>query len=79
MDCGAWDKFTRLHGVSEWAVNEGGGDVQVSLTVHQAHHLGIVEMAEWKRKDFDEVYPANKWLSESGYPPISGCYPTKGG
>ena len=59
MDCGAWDKFTRLHGVSEWAVNEGGGNAQVSLTVHQAHHLGIVEMTEWKRKGFDEVYPAN--------------------
>lgn len=64
IDCGAWHKFCRLHGYSEWAVNEGSGDVQVSLTIHQAHHLGIVEMTEWKRKDFDEVYSSANAESE---------------
>lgn len=58
MDCGAWNKFTRLHGVSEWAVSEGGGATEVSLSIHQAHHLGIVKITDWKIKDFDEVYPA---------------------
>jgi len=56
MDCGAWEKYCELHGCSEWAVNEGGGDVQVSMSIHQAHHLGIVKVADWKLKAFDEVY-----------------------
>lgn len=60
MDCGAWDNFCRLHGVSEWAINEGGGDCGVKLTIDQAHHLGIVKMTEWKRKTFEEVYPSNR-------------------
>ena len=55
--CSDWDEFCRLHGFSEWAVNEGGGDVQVSLTTQQAHHLGIVELEIWKVKPRDEVYP----------------------
>lgn len=59
MDCGAWDKFCRLHGYSEWAINEGGGDIEVSLNIHQAHHLGIVKISEWKLKDFNEIYPVN--------------------
>ena len=57
--CPDWAKFCRLHGVSEWAVNEGGGHVQVSLSVHQAHHLGIVKVTEWKRLDFTAVYPGS--------------------
>lgn len=55
-DGGAWDKFCELHGVSVWAINEGGEDCQVSLNIHQAHHLGIIELSMWKRKAFDEVY-----------------------
>lgn len=57
MDCGAWGKFCRLHGYSEWAINEGGGDTEVRLTIHQAHHLGIVRVTDWKVKSFEEVYP----------------------
>ena len=64
-DCGAWHRFCRLHGYSEWAINEGGGAVEVSLSIHQAHHLGIVTMAEWKLKSFNEVYPmVNKDIDE---------------
>lgn len=59
MDCGAWERFCELHGVSEWAVNEGGGDCQTSLSVDQAHHLGIVRQTGWKQKLFEEVYPSN--------------------
>lgn len=58
MDCcSSWERFCRLHGVSEWAVNEGGGDVKVSLTTHQAHHLGIVRLTDWKVRPVEEVYP----------------------
>jgi len=63
--CDSWERFCDLHGFSEWAVNEGGEDVQVTLSTHQAHHLGIVKMTEWKRKPFDEVYPANDQAESS--------------
>lgn len=55
--CPDWNRFCRLHGVSEWAVNEGGGDTQISLSTDQAHYLGIVKKEDWKLKPFDEVYP----------------------
>ena len=61
--CSDWDEFCRLHGYSEWAVNEGGGDVQVTLTEQQAHHLGIVKMEEWRVQDRETVYPPNNKLS----------------
>jgi hypothetical protein len=38
-------------------VNEGGGDVTVSISTQQAHHLGIVELPDWKVKPLEEVYP----------------------
>lgn len=56
----SWEKFCELHGYSEWAVNEGGGDVQVSLTENQAHHLGIVKLEDWLVKPIEEVYPNRK-------------------
>ena len=31
-DCGAWEKFCLHHGASEWAISEGGGHCQVSLS-----------------------------------------------
>lgn len=55
--CPDWSKFCELHGISEWAVNEWGGDTEISLTAQQAHHLGIVKLTDWKVKPFDEVYP----------------------
>ena len=57
--CRDWEEFCRLHGYNEWAVNEGGGDVTVSITAQQAHHLGIVELTDWKVKPREEVYPPN--------------------
>ena len=55
--CPSWSRFCRLHGYNEFAVNEGGGDVQVSLTSQQAHHLGIVTLTHLKVKPFSEIYP----------------------
>lgn len=46
--CTDWLEFCKLKGFSEWAVNEGGGEVQVSLTTQEAHDLGIVRLSEWK-------------------------------
>ena len=55
--CRNWEEFCKLHGYNEWAVNEGGADVQVSLTEQQAHHLGIVKLESWRVEDRDKVYP----------------------
>lgn len=46
--CPDWLKFCEMTGVSEWAVNEGGGDVTVELTIQQAHQLGMIVLPEWK-------------------------------
>ena len=56
MECGAWDKFCRLHGVSEWAINEGGGHCEEELSIDQAFHLGIVKQDCWRQKPFEDVY-----------------------
>ena len=55
--CNSWDEFCELHGYSEWAVNEGGGDTEVNLSIHEAHHLGIIRIRSWKVKPKSEVYP----------------------
>ena len=52
-----WDKLCELHGINPWAVNEGGGDVQLHLTTQQAHHLGIVKLKDWKVEPVEKVYP----------------------
>ncbi|MCK9434829.1 MAG: hypothetical protein M0R32_08450 [Candidatus Cloacimonetes bacterium] len=60
MDCGAWDRFCKLHGVNEWAVNEGGGDCQQILSVDQAYYLGILKNEPLYKKHFYEVYSIRK-------------------
>lgn len=40
--CKDWDKFCEVHGYSVWAVAEGGGDVQVTLTLKEAAAAGII-------------------------------------
>lgn len=37
-----WDKFCQEQGWSEWAVNEGGGDIEVSLTEEDAIKYGVL-------------------------------------
>ena len=41
--CNDWDKFCEEKGFSVWAVNEGGGDIQVSLILDEAKHFGIIK------------------------------------
>lgn len=55
--CYDWEQFCRLHGFNEYAVNEGGGDVQVQLSENQAHHLGIVNLEDYMIEPFEDVYP----------------------
>jgi hypothetical protein len=44
--CNDWDKFCEEFGFSEYAVNEGGGDVEVVVTVEQAQRHGLLESKE---------------------------------
>lgn len=37
-----------MKGFDYYAVNEGGGYVQVNLSVQEAHKLGIVKLPDWK-------------------------------
>lgn len=47
--CGMnWEAFCILKGFSTWSVNEGGGHIEVNLTVQEAHDLGIVKLPDWK-------------------------------
>ena len=48
--CKDWDKFCNDKGFSVYAVNEGGGHVEVELTIQEAYNFGIVDVAEWKLK-----------------------------
>ena len=41
--CKDWDYFCEQEGWSVWAVNEGGGDIQVSLTEVQAIEYGVLK------------------------------------
>lgn len=46
-----WEKFCEEKGWSEWAVNEGGDDIEVSLTEEEAIKYGVLS----KRKPFDNL------------------------
>lgn len=39
--CWSWDYFCEIKGYSVWAVNEGGGDVEVNLTEDELKIFGI--------------------------------------
>lgn len=41
--CNDWEQFCNDKGWNEWAVNEGGGDIQVSLTEDEANKYGILK------------------------------------
>jgi len=49
--CRDWEQFCALKGFDLYAVNEGGGAVEVELTAQEAHILGIVKLPDWKVKD----------------------------
>jgi len=40
--CSDWDSFCADKGWSEYAVAEGGGDIEVSLTKEEAYKYGIL-------------------------------------
>jgi len=46
--CRDWDAFCEMKGYSPYSVNEGGGHIQVELTIQEAHKLGIVTLPDWK-------------------------------
>ncbi len=41
--CNDWDYFCEEEGWSVWAVNEGGGDVEVYLNEEQCYKYGILK------------------------------------
>ena len=43
--CDDWQKFCDKYGWSEWAVNEGGGDVEQELSLDEAREFGIIKPA----------------------------------
>lgn len=44
--CDDWDKFCEDKGYSVWAVNEGGGHIEVSMSVEEAAEYGIIDIPE---------------------------------
>ncbi len=40
--CDDWDFFCEEEGWSVWAVNEGGGDISVSLSEDKAYKHGLL-------------------------------------
>jgi hypothetical protein len=42
LERGRWLEFCKAKGFSEWAVNEGGGDVEVMLTLEEAQRFNVV-------------------------------------
>jgi gentisate 1,2-dioxygenase len=46
--CKDWEYFCKKTGFSVYAVSEGGGNVEVSMTTLEAHDYGIVKLPEWK-------------------------------
>ena len=41
--CNDWEYFCEQEGWSEWAVNEGGGGIMVSLSEEQCKKYGILK------------------------------------
>jgi len=41
--CDSWEEFCEKYGWSEWAVNEGGGDIKQELSIDEAKELGIIK------------------------------------
>ena len=40
--CLDWEKYCKDNGCSEWAVNEGFGEVEVTMTEEEARKYGII-------------------------------------
>ena len=46
--CKDWDEFCKQKGFSVYAVNEGGGHVEVEMTTQEAHGFGIIKLPDWR-------------------------------
>jgi hypothetical protein len=46
--CDDWEYFCEEEGWSVWAVNEGGGDVEINLTEEQAYKYGILRKPNYE-------------------------------
>lgn len=44
--CDDWLTFCEKYGWSEWAVNEGGGDIEQELSLLEAKELGIIKRGD---------------------------------
>jgi hypothetical protein len=42
LGCPKWDEWCDAKGWSPWCVNEGGGDIEVSMTIDEAKDWGII-------------------------------------
>ncbi|KKM14261.1 hypothetical protein LCGC14_1707870 [marine sediment metagenome] len=40
--CNDWRTFCKEQGWNEYAVNEGGGDIEVTLTIEDAERYGLI-------------------------------------
>ena len=45
--CNNWEDFCEKEGWSEYAVNEGGGDITIYLTEEKAYEYGILKKQEY--------------------------------
>ena len=50
-NCDDWEKFCEEMGYSMWAVNEGGGDTEVEMTVAEARRFGLCIFEEAPEED----------------------------
>ena len=41
--CNDWEIFCEKEGFSEWCVNEGGGDIEISLSEKKAKEYGLIK------------------------------------
>lgn len=41
--CNDWETFCQEQGWSEWAVNEGGGNIVATLTLEEAKKYGLIK------------------------------------
>jgi len=59
--CKNWEQFCDAKGFSYWAVNEGGGNVDVRLSTQEAHEFGIVTLPDWKVEKLQKGGDMNGW------------------
>jgi hypothetical protein len=46
--CNDWDYFCEEEGWSIWCINEGGGDLNITLTEEKCYRYGILKKNEYQ-------------------------------